>query len=118
MQKNNIKNIIIIFIVVLALELIVFNFNSYRIFSSKYSTRFEGESLEYLESDEGTTLIKVSNVNEEIKTVHIEIENYEHIQYQFLYTDETTAGFADTPTKMYIGLLENSKYIPTYLSRR
>lgn len=35
MQKKDIKNIIIIFIITLVLELTVFNINSYRVLTSK-----------------------------------------------------------------------------------
>ena len=117
MQKKDIKNIIIIFIITLVLELTVFNINSYRVLTSKNSRFFDKDDLNYI-VDENETLVEISNVNEEVKTVHIEVKDVDFIEYNFLYTDETTSFLAETPTKTYIQDLNNSKYIATYLSRK
>ena len=116
MQKKDIKNIIIIFIIIFILELTIFNINSYRIISSKNSKTFKTEDFTYLESDGGVTLIELSDLNTEVKTIHIEVENYNNIRYQLLYTDETTSNYMETPSKMYVDTFRNSKYMPVYLS--
>ena len=116
MQKKDIKNIIIIFIIIFILELTIFNINSYRIISSKNSKTFKTEDFTYLESDGGVTLIELSDLNTEVKTIHIEVENYKNIKYQLLYTDETTSNYMEVPSKTYIDTLRNSKYMPVYLS--
>ena len=119
MQKKHIKNIVIIFIVVLVLELTVFNFNSYRVLSSKNSKTFTEKDFEYsYHEDDGITFVEIAKIDEEIKTVHLEIENWEYVDYQFFYTDETAADLTSTPSKTYIDGFENSKYIATYLSRK
>ena len=67
MQKKDIKNIIIIFIIIFILELTIFNINSYRIISSKNSKTFKTEDFTYLESDGGVTLIELSAVLDELE---------------------------------------------------
>lgn len=119
MKKNNIIDIAIIFMVVLTLELTVFNLNSYRVLSSKKAKTFTENDFQYsYNEDDNITLVEISNVNTQIKTVHLEVENWNNIVYEFLYTDETTAELTGTPSKTYIDELKNSKYIATYLSRK
>ena len=116
MQKKDLRNIVIILIILLVLELTIFNINSYRVLNSKNSVTFGKDDFQYVENDEGITYIQIHNINREIKTVHIEVKNMEYVPYEFLYTDETSQSLQNTPSKMYIQSLENSKYIATYLS--
>ena len=118
MQKKDIKIIVIIFIITMILELTIFNINSYRVLSSKNSKNYIAEDFKYLDSEKDVTLFEINNINDEIKTIHIEIENYEIVKYKFLYTDETTSNFQETPEKVYVRNIENSKYIPVFLSRK
>lgn len=118
MQKNHIRNILIILIVILVLELTVFNMNSYRVWNSDGSITFGKDDFKYIQTDEDITLIQISNVGKEIKTLHIEVENSENVEYQLLYTDATTTEFTGIPSKRYIDSLESSKYIATRLSRK
>ena len=118
MQKKDVKNIIIIFIIVLILELIVFNINSYRVLNSKNARVFKKDSFEYLDDLEIGEYIKINDINEEIKTIHVEFKNADCIDYVVSYTDETTSILQDLPSKTYIENLPRSKYIATYLSRK
>lgn len=38
------------------------------------------------------------------------------VEYQLLYTDETSSEFREVALKTYVQGIENSKYIDTYLS--
>lgn len=116
MKKRKIVFFFIIFIITLILELTVFNINSYRVLTSKNKITFLKDSFQYIQNNDNCTFVQINNIDTEIKTVHIQINNIENIEYKFLYSDETTASFRETPTKMYVEKLENSKYIPTYLS--
>lgn len=118
MQKKHIKNIIIIFIIIIILELTIFNVNSYRILNSEKSKTYNKKDFNCIEKDEFITLIEIPNINEEIKTLNIEVENYNVVDYKLLYTDETTAEYLELPVKTYVDDLQNSKYIATFLSRK
>ena len=118
MQKKHIKSFIIIFVVIFILELTVFNINSYRVFNSKNSRIFKQEDFLHLETNEEKTLIEIPNINEEIKTIHLEVKNYEKVDYNILYTDEASTEYRSTPTKTYINEIRNSKYLATFFSRK
>lgn len=116
MQKKDIRNFVIFFIILLVLELTIFNINSYRVLDSKNSKTFGKESFQYIENEDEITYIQIHDINDEVKTVHIEVKNWDNIPYEFLYSDETSESLKGTPTKMYVSNLENSKYIATFLS--
>lgn len=118
MQKKDIKNFVIIFIVIFILELTVFNINSYRVFNSSNSKVFTSKDFTYLDDEKDITFIEINNIDNEIKTVHIELENSDTIDYEFWYTDETTQEYKCTDKKAYVDNLKNSKYITTFLSRK
>ena len=111
------KVLLKILAITLICELLIFNFNSYRVLSNKNKKEFSGSHIKYVETnDENLTYIQIENINTEIKTVHVELKNDEIVNYEFIYSDETTSGFFGTPVKTYVYSLENSKYIPCYLS--
>lgn len=111
------KILIRILVIVLILELLIFNFNSYRVLSNKNKKEFSNSNIKYIETnDENLTYIQIENVDTEIKTVHLSLKSPEIVDYEFLYSDETTSNLFGTPTKTYVYNLENSKYIPCYLS--
>lgn len=106
-----------IFLIVLIFELFVFNFSSFRILSNKEKKEFTNKDFVHIETDdEDITFIQINNIKAEIKTVYLKLKNIDVVDYTFLYTDETTKDLATTPTKTYVENLENSKYIPCYLS--
>lgn len=110
------KGIIKILIIVLFLEIFVFNYQSYRILSSSNKKEFNQENFSKYETNDKYTYIEIDNVSEEIKTLNLKLSNIENVEYQFFYTDDTSSEFRGTPTKNYVQKLENSKYICTYLS--
>ena len=120
MQKKHIKNFIIIFIAIFILELTVFNLNSYRVLNSKNSKTYGKDDFLYIDvdTDENKTLIEIPDVNTEIKTIHLEVKNYDDLDYNILYTDESSAEYRSTPVKKYINEIRNSKYMATFFSRR
>lgn len=110
------KGIIKIFILVLLLEAFVFNYQSYRILSSNNKKEFNQEDFSKYETNDDYIYIEISNLSDKIKTINLNLSNIENVEYQFFYTDDTSSGFREMPTKNYIQNLENSKYICTYLS--
>lgn len=110
------KVLLKILLIVIILEVSIFNFNSYRVLSNKDKKEFSKKDITYLQTEEGVTFVKISNVNSEIKTLHIELNNADVVNYEFLYTDETSSMLTGTPVKTYVETLENSKYMPCYLS--
>lgn len=110
------KGIVKILIVVLFLEVFVFNYQSYRILSSNNKKEFKQEDFSKYETNDEYTYIEIDNLSDEIKTLNLNLNNIENVEYQFFYTDDTSSGFRKMPAKNYIQNLENSKYICTYLS--
>lgn len=109
------KVLIKILLIVLIFEIFIFNFNSFRVFSNSGKREFLEADFEYLES-ENATFVQIKNINSEIKTVHLKLKENAIVDYQFLYTDNTTKDLMATPIKKYIDSLEISQYIPCYLS--
>ena len=110
------KGIVKILILVLFLEVFVFNYQSYRILSSNNKKEFKQEDFSKYETNDEYTYIEIDNLSDEIKTLNLNLNNIENVEYQFFYTDDTSSGFRKMPAKNYIQNLENSKYICTYLS--
>ena len=110
------KGIVKILIVVLFLEVFVFNYQSYRILSSNNKKEFNQEDFSKYETNDEYTYIEIDNLSDEIKTLNLNLNNIANVEYQFFYTDDTSSGFRKMPAKNYIQNLENSKYICTYLS--
>lgn len=112
------KNLLIIFLIVVVLEIALFNFNSFRILNDNSKQEYTQEDFEYVqnEGEEELVYIKIENVNTEIKTLHLELDTFEPVDYQLFYTDKTSSNLRGLPAKKYIEDYENSKYIPCYLS--
>lgn len=110
------KSLFIILLVVLFFEMTLFNVNSYRVLNNDSKIEYSKEELEYFETNPAETYIEIKNINTEIKTIHIELDTTENIEYQVLYTDETSSCLRELPRKRYIDNYKNSEYIPCYLS--
>ena len=111
------KKILIILLIVIVLELTLFNVNSYRVLNSNSKKEYSKEDFEYVYTEEEDEVyIKIDNINTEIKTIHIELDTEEAVDYQVLYTDATSSSLKELPRKKYIDTCEKSKYIPCYLS--
>ncbi|MBO5397491.1 MAG: hypothetical protein J6A36_00945 [Clostridia bacterium] len=110
------KSLFIILLVVLILEITLFNVNSYRVLNNDSKIEYTKEELEYFETNSEETYIEIKNINTEIKTIHIKLDTTENVEYQVLYTDETSSCLRELPRKRYIDNYKNSEYIPCYLS--
>lgn len=110
------KGIIKIVLVIIFLEVFIFNYQSYRILNSNNKKEFCKEDFSKYETSEDVTYIELENVSEEVKTLHLSLSDIENVEYQFFYTDDTSSEFREMPLKTYVQKLENSKYISTYLS--
>lgn len=106
----------IILLIVLILEITLFNINSYRVLSDSLKKEYTQDDFEYVETLDGSTYIEIENIDTEIKTVKLELDTFESVDYEVLYTDTTSSNFKELPSKKYINDYENSKYIPTYFS--
>jgi hypothetical protein len=110
------KKLFIILLIVIILELTLFNINSYRVLNNNSKKEFTEEDFIYSEDDEYRTYIEIDNINTEVKTVHIELDIEYNVKYRVLYADETSSNLKGMPQKEYVIENENSKYIPCYLS--
>lgn len=110
------KGIIKILILVLFLEVFVFNYQSYRVLSSKNKKDFSSNEFSKYEVNDEYIYVEIDNLSDEIKTLNLDLNNTENTEYQFLYTDDTSSNFRKMPSKNYVQNLEISKYICTYLS--
>ena len=110
------KGIVKILILVLFLEVFVFNYQSYRVLSSNNKKEFNQEDFSKYETNDNYTYVEIDNLSDEIKTLNLDLGNVENVEYKFFYTDDTSSEFREIPSKNYIQNLEISKYICTYLS--
>ena len=110
------KKLLIILLIVVMLELTLFNVNSYRVLSSNSKIEYAKENLEAINTAEDEIYIEIDNINTEVKTIHLELNTLENVDYQVFYTDATSSKLKDLPKKKYIMTSEKSQYIPCYLS--
>ena len=130
-KKNKHKTIVDItraILVILILELSIFNMNSYRLVFGdfehlKYTVQnikiedgLTQEDGKYITTKEITKKVEIDNINKEIGTIKLNIDTNRPIEYKIYYTDETSAEYRDLPSKTLVNEIENSKSIPTYLS--
>ena len=106
-----------ILLIVLILETTLFNINSYRIFNDSSKKEYTQNDFEYIETEENITYIEIKNIDTEVKTVKLELDTMESIDYEILYTDATSSNFRELPIKRYIDDYENSKYIAIYQAK-
>lgn len=110
------SKLIKLLILVIILEVVIFNYKAYRNLNSSNKRMFKEEDFSCYESNEKYTYIEIDNINDEIKTFYINISNAKVVEYQLLYTDETSSEFREVASKTSVQGIENSKYIDTYLS--
>lgn len=115
-------------LIILILELSIFNINSYRLMFGEFEyVKYNVEELdlkdgleqkdgEYITSKEITQNIEINNINKEIGTIKLNIDTNRPIEYKIYYTDKTSANYRELPSKTLVNQIENSKSIPTYLS--
>ena len=96
------KKLLIILLIVVMLELTLFNVNSYRVLSSNSKIEYAKENLEAINTAEDEIYIEIDNINTEVKTIHLELNTLENVDYQVFYTDATSSKLKDLPKKKYI----------------
>lgn len=130
-MKRQYKQIIKVLLVVIALEIYVFNFNSLRLIFKNYNMveyykeNFEMSDIEYDKTSNSyrvtgeNPIIEIKDINEKIATINLDIEldNTEKaLNYRIRYTDETSKNYRELPTKTLVTGNERSKYVTCYLS--
>lgn len=116
MEKKHLKILIILIIIGLALEVIVFNITSYRILFGNYEKKVFTD-FEFLKIEDGNTYLKISNINQKVGTIKLELKDIEEpVEYKFYYSDDTTEYNFGLNSKFYLLTSEKSHYIPVYLS--
>ena len=133
LSKTKIKSrdILRIVLIIFALEVYVFNFNSLRLkfknYEEKYYNDFEKIYIEDMEYDKENDVfyikgdnpnIQIVNINEEIATVRINAKliNIDNLEYNLNYTDETSKNYRKLPKKTLVNGIEKSQYTTCYLS--
>lgn len=123
-QKNHFTQIlpktvvqlIIILLIVLIVEITLFNINSYRVLDDSSKKEYTQKDFKYIETLDDSIYIKIENIDTEVKTIKLDLDTFESVDYEVLYTDETSSNLQGVPVKKYINDYENSKYIATYFS--
>lgn len=133
LNKLKIKNkdILKIVFIVLALEIFVFNINSYRLKFKNYEEKNYSNKDEFiiqdLKYDKQNNIfiidgdnpnIQLENINTEIGTIKINAEliNNNRMEYNLSYTDETSKNYRELPHKTLVKDMDRSKYTTCYLS--
>ena len=117
MKKTKILGIIVI---ALFFEIILFNINSFRTFFGNYEVKkYENENI-CIEDESGweeNICLEILDINTEVATLKIELEDVEEpTQYKIYFSDETTSAYYDLATKNYIEDFEKTKYMSLSLS--
>ena len=118
-MKEKIGKIIKFILIVLAIEVILFNITSYSTFFGKYNVKeFNKNDFEILSKENGKVNVKINNINEPISTIKLVLNNTKNeiFEYQYYYSDETTKESFSLPKKVCVTEQERTKYIPCYLS--
>ena len=123
-KTKNVLNIANILLIVLLLELTVFNINSYRLYWGNYEKEeYKINTDNYTEYMNGNKVTngftleqEICNINKEIGTIKLNINSDKLINYTILYTDETGAEYRQLPSKVLVNGIENSKSISCFFS--
>lgn len=121
--KNDISFVIKAILIILLLELTIFNINSYKIdFSNTQEFVYKNNVLSkitYLVTD-GTQEVCLKDINSEVKTIFIELNNIKSkdtVEYEIYYGDDTT-NCSFLATKIYNDEVSKTKYSAISLSRK
>ena len=133
-MKKEIIKYFKIFLIIIFLEVILFNITSFRTFFGNYEIKeFYEKDFEIVTSEEiqfggrqankaekentGIAKIKIDNIGFEVATIKLELYPINgSFEYYYYYSDNTTSGYMGLPAKVYIHENTNSHYIPCYLS--
>lgn len=105
-------------LIAVCLEFTIFNINSYRLDISKNQTyTYSAEEIKNNTTHfkEDYSKVVLDNLDVDVKTIKLEFNSEDTIQYQICYSDNTTQG-RYLPAKDYFQEIESSKYIATYFS--
>ena len=119
-MKEKIIKLIKICLITIALEVIVFNINSYRVFGGNYTKKeISKDEMVFLNSENGKVQLEIKDINLPVGTIKLVLndtyEDYEH-EYMYYYSDDTTSKYISMIGKTYIPTIEKSKYMPVFLS--
>ena len=117
-MREQIIKYVKICLIVLVLEVILFNITSFRTFFGNYTVKeFTKEDFEIISAEDGIAKVKIDNIHSPIATINLQLENIGSIfEYAFGYSDETSVEYEMLPSKKYITIEERTHYIPCYLS--
>lgn len=121
-MKEKIIKYIKICLIVIALEVILFNITSYRVLFGKYQVKefyADSNQLEFIDYQNGKARIRINDINIPVATIKIELREQpeEVFEYYYNYMDETTTNwYIGLPSKKYLPEEEKTHYIPLYLS--
>lgn len=121
-MKEEVKELLMkymkICLIVIVLEIILFNFNSYRTLLGNYPIKeFSRKDLEVISQEDGNVRILIKDIKSPVATIKLELNGaIGSYDYFYDYSDETIEGYMSLPSKTYILEEENTHYIPCYLS--
>lgn len=109
-------------LIVLFLEVTVFNINAYRTdFGNLNYMVFAGEDLtnKITITTDNTQYISIENIDSKVKSIYLELDNIEDkvIDYDIFYSDESTSN-RYLASKNYCEDVEKTKYSCISLSRK
>lgn len=116
-MKKNYSKILINLIIVLFLEVIVFNITSYRILLGNFEKK-EFTQFEFIQYQGSKAILRINNIDKEVATIRVNFsQTIDDVrEYKIYFSDETSSDYRGLHSKNYIPNNEKSKYMPLYLS--
>ena len=128
--KKNIGKIFVIVIIALFLEIFLFNIGSFRLVGKDYQSKIvsiedcELQGLEKIDTNSyrvtsDNPVITIKEIQQECGTMYFDLQKLEGdkvLKVTLLYSDETSEGLRDLPTKTIYTDIDQSKYTTLHLS--
>ena len=128
--KKNIGKIFVIVIIALFLEIFLFNIGSFRLVGKDYQSKIvsiedcELQGLEKIDTNSyrvtsDNPVITIKEIQQECGTMYFNLQKMEGDKVQkvtLFYSDETSEGLRNLPTKTIYTDIEQSKYTTLHLS--
>ena len=111
-------------LIVLFVEVTVFNINSYRTdFGNLKCLNFYGNDLNenVIQKSNNSQYISLKDLNTEVKSIYLELKGLEEkevVDYEIFYSDNTTSESRFLATKTYCQDVDKTKYSVISLSRK
>ena len=120
--KQNLNFVIKAILIIILLELTVFNINYYRMsYSRVQEIRYEESYInDETTMSSGQKKVTLKDINEKVKSIHVQLKNVKeekNIEYEIRYSDDTTVN-RSLAKKIYNEGVEKTKYTVINLSRR